>query len=87
MISSGRLRDLIARAADASDGDDVATRRLLANELGALVTACPHAGDGRSTADELIGADGAADLCALGGHVTPACHDCLLSREEGVAFA
>jgi hypothetical protein len=74
MISTETLRCIIAKAADPSDGDDVATRRLLADEFGATITMCPHAGEGASIA----AADDASEVCALGGQITPACQDCLL---------
>jgi hypothetical protein len=79
MISAETLRGLIAKAADTSDGDDVATRRLLAAGLGTIVTMCPHAGEDASIARPTA-EDGLGDTCALGGQLTPACEDCLLSR-------
>jgi hypothetical protein len=80
MISAGMLCSVITRAADASDRDDVATRRLLANVLGTIATTCPRAGEGTSTAED-------GDACALGGRLTVDCRDCVLSRQAGAAFA
>jgi hypothetical protein len=78
MITPDTLRGVFIKAADPGDGDDIATRRLLAAELGIIVSTCPHAGEGASTAAQLKEAR-SADECVLGGPLTPACRECLLS--------
>ena len=81
MLTPENLRGVITDAADPSDGDDVATRKLLVAELGTVLARCPSTDEDDSMTAEPTpdGACRSPSSCAVGRRIVPACQSCLLA--------